>query len=116
MRLIRKTPRAKKNFSSLIRGGVDTRLFVLEEVVLLGGVMMGPEGASSIKVLGMWWRSSDSGGLLFLFLFTMNSFHLCKKKKQKKKSCISLSYIDSNPLQVLSLSYGVFPFKTVQVA
>jgi hypothetical protein len=62
MKLIEKTLRAKKKFSrSLIRARVGTKLFVLEEVALLGGVTMG----SSIKHLGKWWRSSYSGGLLF---------------------------------------------------
>jgi hypothetical protein len=62
MRLIRKTSRTKKNFS---RSLIDTELFVLEEVALLGGVMMGPKGASSIKHLGMRWHSSHYEGLLF---------------------------------------------------
>ncbi len=42
--------------------------------------MMGPEGASSIKVPNVQWRSSHFGGLLFFFLFAMNFFHLCQKK------------------------------------
>jgi len=40
--------------------------------------MMGPKGASSIKVPSAWWHSSRSGGLLLLFFFAMNSFHLCQ--------------------------------------
>jgi len=54
---------------------------VLEYVDLLSGVMMGPKGASSIKVPSAWWHSSRSGGLLLLlFLFAMNFFHVCQKK------------------------------------
>jgi len=47
MKLIRKTLRTKKKkktfLRSLIRAGVSTRLFVSEEIALLGGVMMGLE-------------------------------------------------------------------------
>ncbi len=86
MRLIRKTPRVEKNFSrSLIRVGVGIRIFVLEYVALLGGVMMGPEWASLIKVLSAQWHSSCSRGLLFLFLLAMNSFRWCQNLKKKKK-------------------------------
>jgi len=45
-RLIEKFPKMKKKhfLRSLIRAGVGTRLFVLEYVALLGGVMMGLKG------------------------------------------------------------------------
>ncbi len=75
----------KKNFlRSLIRVEVGTRLFVLEQVALLGGVTMGPQWTSLIKVLSARWHSSCSMGLLLLFFFAMNSFHLCQNLKKFK--------------------------------
>jgi hypothetical protein len=47
--------------------------------------MMGLERASSIKVPSMWWCSFCFEGLLFLFIFAMDSFHFCQKKKNKSE-------------------------------
>jgi hypothetical protein len=70
MKLIRKTPRAKKNFSrSLIRAKVGTMLFVLEEVALLGRVTMGPKGLHRLSI----WACGGAPPILGVCRFCFSS-------------------------------------------
>jgi hypothetical protein len=82
MRLIRKTPRARKKEKPLEKFDKNWgrhQVIYVKVGSLVRWCIDGPRKGFTIKVLNAWWRSSYSRGLLLLFIFAMNYFHLCQK-------------------------------------